>query len=160
MTKRLEYKKESMKWHHRFLKMAALVSSWSKHPDFQVGAVAVGDFGQVLSTGYNGWPRGVCNEEFLREQPPKNMPSLTIHAETNLIYNASLSGLSLCGSTVYVYPMFPCVDCAKALIQVGVSQIYYQSVTNDESDKKWKQSWEWAERLFKESGITITKINV
>lgn len=160
MTKRLQHKKESLKWHHRYLEMAELVSRWSKHPEFQVGAVAVGDFGQLLSTGYNGWPRSIGDEEAGRVLPAPSMPSLTIHAEKNVIYNAGLNGVSLRGSTVYVFPMFPCVECAKALVQVSVGQICYKgSATTQGADKRWRESWRWAEQLFTEAGITVKRVD-
>lgn len=141
--------------------MAKLVSTWSKHPDFQVGAVAVGEYGQILTTGYNGWPRGLCNEEEGHARAQK--PSLTIHAETNVIYNASLMGIPLRGSALYVYPLFPCVDCAKAIVQVGISQICYPTHDGlpwtDELDRLWKASWRQAEAIFRETGVEVIKFN-
>jgi deoxycytidylate deaminase len=65
------------KWHERFLDMARLVSTWSKHPEFQVGAIAIGDFGQLLAAGYNGWPRGITGEEQGRRLPNSKDPSST-----------------------------------------------------------------------------------
>lgn len=158
--RRLENKKDSSKWHLRYLQMAELVSGWSKHPDFQVGTVAVGDFGQILSTGYNGWPRGVVDEEQGRKLTNDKGFSLSIHAEVNLIYNTNLIGTSLKGSTVYVHPVFPCIDCAKALVQVGVSQICYkQPLSMAPRDEKWRESWERAEALFKETGVVVSRIH-
>lgn len=165
MTK-LRHKKDSTKWHLRYLRIAREASSWSKHPSYKVGAVAIGDHGQVLSTGFNGWPRNISGEETGREQVDCGQPSLTIHAETNVIYNASLSGVSLLGSTLYVHPVFPCVECAKAIVQVGVSQICYEHPheaasppMKDGGFKDWSDSWKWAEYLFKEAGVTVTRIN-
>lgn len=167
--RKLEHIKDATRWHLRFLEMAELVSKWSKHPDFQVGAVAVGNFGQVLSTGYNGWPRDITGEDRARQAERdvgSTPPSLTIHAETNVIYNASLTGVSLMGSTLYVFPMFPCVKCAKALVQVHVGQICYKNnisadklPSSEEAQAKWGSSWDLAERLFREANIAITRID-
>jgi dCMP deaminase len=154
-----ERRKDTDKWHLRYLEMAALVAGWSKHPDFQVGAIAVGEYGQVLSTGYNGWPRSISGEAKGRQLVRSNDPSLTIHAETNVIYNASLTGVSLARSVVYVYPMFPCIDCAKALVQVGVSQICYKETIDMDGAEKWRSSWAWAGELFREAGVMVTRVN-
>lgn len=151
--------KDSEKWHERFLEMAELVSKWSKHPRWKVGAVVVGDCGQILSTGFNGWPRNIGGEEQGRAHEKPGDPSLSIHAEVNTICNASISGVSLRGSTLYVYPMFPCVDCAKLLVQVAIGQICYKETPDmDAADPKWKESWNWARELFMEAGVAITKI--
>jgi dCMP deaminase len=165
-----EQRKGSGKWHARYLEIARVVAAWSKHPEFQVGAVAIGDYGQVLSTGYNGWPRNITGEEQFREGESWRAgwqdaggikdPSLTIHAEANVIYNASLTGVSLARSTLYVYPMFPCVECAKALVQVGVGQIcYVEAFPLDEAEAKWKSSWAWAGEMFREAGVAVTRID-
>lgn len=156
--RRLEHKKDTLKWHRRYIELAALVGGWSKHPDFQVGAVAVGDFGQIMSTGYNGWPRGMVNEEQGRKSTNDKGYSNSIHAETNLIYNANLTGVTLRGCTVYVHPVLPCFECAKALVQVGVNAVYYKrdkaSNYND-----WTKSWSLAKELFKEAGVTLRDID-
>lgn len=165
--RKLEHTKNATRWHLRFLEMAELVSRWSKHPDFQVGAVAVGNFGQVLSTGYNGWPRDVTGEDQSRQAEKggvKTSLPFTIHAETNVIYNASLTGVSLMGSTLYVFPMFPCLECAKALVQVHIGQICVKQIdfppgTGQDELKKWEDSWAMSNQLFRETGVTVTRIN-
>lgn len=161
MRKRLEHKKDSAKWHDRYLSLAQLISSWSKHPDFQVGAVAIGDFGQILSTGYNGWPRGLVNEENGRGETNRRGLSYSIHAEANLIYNANLNCVSLSGSTVYVHPVFPCLACSLALVQVGVSQICYKRLPLARPNEVavWQESWDRAEELFRDTGVQVTRVN-
>lgn len=121
----------------------------------------MGDFGQILSTGYNGWPRGVVDEERGRKLTNDKGFSLSIHAEANLIYNTNLIGTSLKGSTVYVYPVFPCMECAKAMVQVGVSQICFkeQSPVRITENHEWALSWARAQALFKETGVVVTKID-
>jgi dCMP deaminase len=158
---KLQYVKESEKWGRRYMDMARLISTWSKHPEFKVGALAVGDFGQILSEGYNGWPRSSLQEEAMGRQSPTQgeAPSLTIHAEMNVIYNASLNGLSLRGSTLYVFPMYPCLECAKAIVQVGITRICYQETDAMlEATPRWKSSWERAELLFREANIRVTRV--
>lgn len=158
--RRLENKKDSTKWHLRYLQMAELVAGWSKHPDFKVGAVAVGDFGQILSTGYNGWPRGMVDEEQGRQDTNRRGFSYTIHAELNVICNANLTGTSLMGSTIYVFPVPPCEDCAMPLVQVGVSKICYKDTPDTVLCKqKWGRSWEKAEHVFRQADVKVVRIN-
>lgn len=158
----LQHKKASAKWRLRYMQLAETVSHWSKHPDVQVGAVAVGDFGQILSTGYNGWPRGVVNEEDGRVSTNDRGFSYTIHAEANLIYNANLTGTSLRGCSVYIYPVMPCFECAKSIVQVGISEVVYvedEDLRIRKDFGKWRQSWALTTDLFKEVGIIFSRIN-
>lgn len=164
----LQHKKTSHKWHLRYMQMARLVSNWSKHPEFQVGAVATGDFGQILSTGFNGWPRGVVDEENGRDRTNRSGFSYSIHAEANVIYNANLNGTSLKGASVYVYPMFPCVECAKALVQVGVTDLVYEHELPTERqplaggiqvDPKWIESWQRAQDMMHEAGVNMINLS-
>lgn len=150
--------KDCMKWHQRYMALAAMVSSWSKHPEFQVGAVAIGGFGQVLATGYNGWPRSIYGED--SDLGPRSTGrSMSVHAEANVIYNACLTGISLRGSALYVYPMFPCIECAKALVQVGIGQICYQDIPIAENAAlKWQESWDMAHTLFREANISVIQL--
>ena len=86
--------KEKYKWDRRYLDLAAEVSKWSKDPSSKIGAVAVGSKGQVLSQGYNGFPRGIVDGGVrLNEREIKY--KYIVHAEMNLIYNATYNGVSL-----------------------------------------------------------------
>lgn len=135
-------------WYGRWIKEAQLKASYSKDPSTKVGAVAVGKHNQLLSSSYNGFPRGIRDDELIlnnREEKYKYI----IHAEQNLIYNACLSGISLEGSTVFVYGLPICHECAKGLIQVGVSKVRSMGDVND----RWMESNVLAVKLFKERGI-------
>lgn len=112
------------KWDNRFLELARHVSNWSKDPSTKCGAVCIGGSGQVLSTGYNGFPRGCNDSEDLyldREYKYKNI----VHAEMNAIFNASLNGVSLDGSTMFVSGMPPCNNCSSGIVQSGISRVVY-----------------------------------
>ena len=74
------------KWYKRYLKLAAEVATWSKDPNTQVGAVVVGSKGQILSQGYNGFPRGI-NDTSKRLNDRDTKLSLVVHAEMNAIFN-------------------------------------------------------------------------
>ena len=139
----------SIKWDKRFLELAQLVSTWSKDPSSKVGAVAVNDRHQVLAMGYNGFPRGIADDNRLNIREQKY--EIIVHAEMNLVYNASYNGVSLDGSTVYVTGLPVCSNCAKGLIQVGVKRIVMPY--NEDLPEKWKQSFELSKSLFDETNV-------
>ena len=137
-------------WNYRYLKLAYEVGQWSKDPSKKIGAIAVGSKGQVLAQGYNGFPRGISHSpERLNNRELKY--KYVVHAEMNLIYNASYNGTSLDGSTVYVNGLHVCSECAKGLIQVGVKQVIMP--IQEDTPEKWQESFELTKALFKEAGV-------
>ena len=107
------------KWTQRFLDLAAHVAGWSKDPSTRVGAVAVDpDSRAVLSTGYNGLPRGVEDHCSRMQRPGKYL--WTAHAEENLVAHAARHTLR--GATVYVTHLC-CANCTRMLINAGVAKI-------------------------------------
>jgi dCMP deaminase len=147
---------ENQKWHNRYLEMADLVAKWSKDPSSQIGAIIVGEHGQILSTGYNGFPRGIKDTpERLDNREVKY--GLIVHAEMNAIYNAALTKVSIEGGTLYVSGLPPCAACALGVIQSGISHVVCRSRDINKSDK-WKESWALTKMLFDEAGIEYTII--
>lgn len=149
----------SKKWDIRYLELAKHVSSWSKDPSSQIGAVAVGEFGQILSTGYNGFPRGIEDSHdrlHNREEKYKHV----IHAEMNVIYNASLTGISLRGATLYVYGLPICSNCALGIIQAGINTIVIPRVIASLQTSRWLESWKQSKALFDEAGIEVIYIEL
>ena len=140
------------KWDMRFLEMAQQVSSWSKDPSRQIGSVAVDPLKKnVLSTGYNGFPRGMIDtSDRYNDRPTKY--KLIVHSEMNLIYNATFNGVSLDGSTLYVYGLPVCSECAKGIIQVGVKRIVMNTGQMEIPDV-WKESWLNTKSMLDEVGI-------
>lgn len=142
-------------WNLRYISLAREVSMWSKDPSTRVGAVIVGDKGQILSQGYNGFPRGIADtKERLNDRPTKL--KLVVHAEMNCIYNASFSGVSLDNAKLYVYGLPVCSDCAKGVIQVGVKTVFMCYPT-DIADK-WKDSFNETAEMFNEAGVNFTSV--
>ena len=141
----------SNKWDKRFLDLAEHIATWSKDPSKKIGAVAVGAQGQILSQGYNGFPRGINDLDF-RYEDREEKYKLVVHAEMNVIYNASYNGVSLNDSTLYVYGLPVCHDCAKGIIQVGIKNVMMSRKVLP-IDKRWEESWITTQKLFKESGI-------
>ena len=146
-------KTNTEKWHKRFLSMAKEVASWSKDPSTQVGAIAVDDNRRILSQGYNGFPRGMA-DSWWRYKDREQKYKYIVHAEMNLIYNASYNGVTLNGSTIYVTGLPVCSECAKGLIQVGAKKIVIGLFTPfDEQPDTWKKSWDTTRGMFEEVGI-------
>lgn len=103
--------------------------------------------------GYNGFPRG-CDDElaFRHERPEKYL--WAEHAERNLIYNAARVGVPLEGCILVVTPLFPCMDCARGIVQAGFKAI----VAEAEDNPRWAESNAKAMELFKEVGIEVIKL--
>ena len=112
-------------WDEYFMGVALLAAKRSKDPNTQVGACIVSPENIILSTGYNGFPIGCSDEEYPwdREGEDTKYPYV-VHAELNAILNAN--GKSLQGAKIYV-ALFPCNECAKAIIQSGIKEVIYLS---------------------------------
>lgn len=137
------------KWDIRYLELAKHISTWSKDPSSKIGAIAVGPKGQVLAQGYNGFPRGI-SDSLTRLTNREKKYELVVHAEQNVIYNAGYNGSSLDGSTLYVYGLPTCSECAKGVIQVGIKRVVMEERTIPE---QWIKSWEKTRSMFDEAGI-------
>jgi len=137
-------------WGDKYIHLAKEISTWSKDPSTQVGAVVIGEHGQLLSQGYNGFPRGIKDsEERLSNRERKY--ELVVHAEMNAIYNASLNGVSLKGSTLYVYGLPICNECAKGIIQVGIQKVV--AMRPEKYNIAWEESANNARNLFSEAEV-------
>jgi len=131
--------------------MAKLVSSWSKDPSRCVGAVLVDPVARtILSVGYNGFPRGVADDDRYNDRETKY--NLVVHAEMNAIYNASYIGAKLNGSSLFVHGLPVCAECAKGIVQVGVKEIV---MPKQDIPDHWKDSWNRSMALLDEAGIRI-----
>ena len=143
-TKRLS------KWDSRYIDLAKQISTWSKDPSRKIGAVAVGSKGQILSQGYNGFPRGILDlpERYEnREVKYKHV----VHAEMNVIYNATFSGVSLDGASLFVYGLPVCNECAKGIIQVGIQRVVI--FTDELVPEIWTDAFDLTYEMFKEAGV-------
>lgn len=142
-----------MIWKNRYLLLAKQVAAWSKDPSRKIGAVAIGAKGQVLSQGYNGFPRGIFDlDERLNNRETKY--KYTIHAEMNCIFNASLNGVSLDGADLYVYGLPVCSECAKGIVQVGIKRVF---ITTDGCAVPdiWAESWKLSNLMMIEAGVEV-----
>ena len=144
----------SNKWDKRFLEMAKLVASWSKDPSTKVGTIAVRNR-TVIAQGYNGFPRGINDDDRLDNRTIKYM--YIVHSEMNAIYNAAENGVSLKGSTIYTVGLPVCHDCAKGLIQVGIKRVVTPEI---ETPERWLKSLSLTEEMFKEANIAWDRIKL
>lgn len=120
-------RKDYLTWDEYFMGVAYLAAMRSKDPDTQVGACIVSDDNKILSIGYNGFPAGCSDDEFPweREGDEGNTKYFYVtHGEMNAILN--YRGGSLEGAKLYV-SLFPCNECAKAIIQSGIRTVVYDS---------------------------------
>lgn len=144
------------KWQMRFMRIAKEVASWSKDPSSKIGAVIVDDNRRILATGYNGFPRGVADDERLYEKSSKY--PLIVHAELNALMNALWNGVSVNGATLFVYGLPICSDCAKSVVQSGINTVVIAKP--DDVNPRWSESWNGISLpLFNECGVSVIEIS-
>lgn len=137
------------KWDSRFLALAGLVAGWSKDPSTQVGAVIVDADKRIVSTGFNGFARGVNDAPAEREVKLLR----TIHAEENALLFARRD---VTGMTIYVTRP-PCARCAAKIIQSGVARVVFTLPPVDFVER-WALEMKEAQAMFDEVGITVTAL--
>ena len=127
-------RKDYISWDEYFMGVAYLSSMRSKDPNTQVGACIVSQDNKILSMGYNGLPNGCSDDEYpwAREgdDPLETKYVYAVHSELNAILN--YGGGSLKGAKIYV-SLFPCNECAKAIIQAGIKEVIYDSDKYDDT---------------------------
>jgi dCMP deaminase len=140
-----------MTWDDFFMGLAQYVAQKSKDRSRKIGAVAVDQRNVVLSLGWNGFPRGVNDDVEERHARPKKY-FWVVHAEGNLVANASSKGVSLLGAKMYVN-WYPCCDCAKIIVQAGFSEVV--CLEPDWDDANWAEHFKIARELFAEAGVKV-----
>lgn len=149
MAKREDY----LSWDEYFMGIAMLSSYRSKDPSTQVGACIVNDKNRIMSVGYNGFPAGCSDDEFPWERQGDvydTKYAYVCHAELNAILNNR--GGTLDGCRIYV-ALFPCNECAKAIIQSGIKEVVYLS--DKYADTPTTRA---SKRMFEAAGVKLTKL--
>ncbi|MBE6773410.1 MAG: dCMP deaminase family protein [Ruminococcaceae bacterium] len=149
MAKRQDY----LSWDEYFMGIAVLSSYRSKDPSTQVGACIVNEKNRIMSMGYNGFPAGCDDDEFPwdREGDAYNTKyAYVCHAELNAILNSR--GANLEGCRIYV-ALFPCNECAKAIIQSGIKEVVYLS--DKYADSPGVRA---SKRMFTAAGVKLTML--
>ena len=146
-------RKDYISWDEYFMGVAKLSGMRSKDPNTQVGCCIVSQDNKILSMGYNGFPSGCSDEEFpwIREgeDPLETKYIYTVHSELNAILN--YRGGSLEGAKLYV-SLFPCNECAKAIIQCGIKEVIY-----DSNKYEGTPSVLASMRMMKSAGVKVHK---
>lgn len=149
MNKRLDY----ITWDEYFMSVAELSSMRSKDPNTQVGACIVNSELKIVGTGYNGFPKG-CSDDILPwARTGKNLETkypYVCHAELNAILNSISRDLR--GCKLYV-SMFPCNECAKAIIQSGISEVIFRDNKYPDSD-----SVKASMIMLNQAGVTVRQL--
>jgi dCMP deaminase len=135
-----------MKWDLRFLGLAKHISEWSLDPSTKVGAVIVDDKNRVISLGFNGFPRGIKDDDRLLDRNKKL--AIILHAEKNAIIFANKN---LENSVIYTYPFPPCSVCAASIIQSGITRV----VSVISYNTRWADSFKLSEEMFAEAGVEL-----
>ena len=144
-----------LSWDEYFMGIALLSALRSKDPSTQVGACIVNEDKRILSMGYNGMPRCCSDDDFPwdKNDNPLNSKYLYVcHAELNAILNCAVGGVR--GCTVYT-TLFPCNECAKAIIQSGIAEVVYMSDKYSESDSVLA-----SKRMFDTAGVKYRAYNM
>lgn len=148
MAKRENY----LTWDDYFMGLAVLSGKRSKDPNTQVGACIVGENNRINSVGYNGFPFGCSDDEFNWEREGEEINTkypYVVHAELNAILN---SKADLKNSRIYV-SLFPCNECAKAIIQSGITKVYYlKNLYPDSIAVKASM------KMFKSAGVQLIQL--
>ena len=146
-------RQEYITWDEYFMGVSLLAAQRSKGPNTQVGACIVDVDNRILSIGYNGFPAGCSDDAFpwAREGEDTKYPYV-VHAELNAILNTR--GKTLAGSRIYV-GLFPCNECAKAIIQAGIREVVYLSDKYDGTPMNIA-----SKRMLTAAGVKLTRLDV
>ena len=143
-----------MRWVEYFRELAHVVKKKSKDVNTQIGAVIVGKDKEIISTGYNSFPRGINDEIPSRQERPEKYFWFE-HAERNAIYNAARIGVSTDGTTMYLNCGIPCADCTRGIINAGIVRIFCERGEHGAKGIKWEESAERSWDMLEEAGVEV-----
>ena len=143
-------RQDYLSWDEYFMGIALLSAGRSKDSNTQVGACIVSDENKILSVGYNGMPTGCSDDEMPWERegsPLETKYPFVCHAELNTILNRSTGSLK--NARIYV-SLFPCNECAKAIIQSGIKEVVYMEDKYADTD-----GVKASKRMFEMTGVKM-----
>ena len=143
-------------WDKYFFKFCDITAEKSRDRSTKVGAVIVGPDNEIRSVGYNGFPRGINDDVDERYERPLKY-KYTEHAERNAIYNAGRVGIPLKGCRIYINSLPPCCDCARAIIQSGITDVNY--IVDGEIPERWQADCDMSVGMLEEAGVVVRKFN-
>jgi len=140
-------------WDEYFMGVAILSAQRSKDPSTQVGACIVNNQNRIVGVGYNGFPRGCSDDDFPWAREGNTLDTkytYVAHAELNAVLNATEK---LHGCRIFV-ALFPCNECAKVIIQSGISEVIYLSDKYAQTD-----GVKASKKMFDSAGVKYTQLN-
>lgn len=143
---------ELSKWDTRWMQAAENVAQWSRDPRRKVGCIIVDDDNNQLSGGYNGFPRGIEDDDRLNQREIKL--KMMVHAEANAVAAAARNGHSIKGATAYISHA-PCSQCVCLLIQAGISRVVFKK--QEGHSPEWQEDFQLALDLLDEAQIVFFK---
>lgn len=143
-----------MNWDEYFINIAEQVKLKSKDQRTQIGVVIVGKNNEIVSTGYNSFPRGIDDNVAERQERPEKYFWFE-HAERNAIYNAARIGVSTKGTTMYLSHWFPCADCARGIINAGITAIYCDRPDDSKKSSSYIESFKRSKEMLIEADVKI-----
>ncbi len=159
----MEFNMNRPDWDQLYITMCYLVGMRSKDQHTHVGSVIVDSDNVLVSTGYNSLPRGIDIDRDAKRLSRDDGEKYywVEHAERNAIYNAARRGTVLKGCKLYV-PWTPCTDCARAIIQTGISEVIIhqngQDFYDETTNSKWVESYKKVANMFLEAGVKVRYI--
>jgi len=146
--------KKPPSWDTMFIETARLWAKKSKDPNTQIGACIAGPDNEVVSVGYNSFPRGIIDNVSERFERPEKYYWFE-HSERNAIFQAARGSASLKGCRMFVSCWVPCTDCARAIINVGITEVIMGQKVEDASRVKWIEAAKRSEQMFEEAGVKL-----
>lgn len=143
-----------MTWPEYYLAIAESVKLKSKDIRTQIGAVIVGSDKQIVSTGYNSFPRNIVDDNEERQVRPEKYFWME-HAERNAIYNAALNGVSTKGTSIYLTCGIPCSDCARGIINAGIKKVYCKQEDTTKNREHWDEHAKRSMEMFTEADVDV-----
>ena len=143
------------KWSEYFMNLLGPISARSKDPNTQVGCLIAGPENNIISTGYNSFPRGIDDTRTERLERPEKYFWME-HGDRNAIY--AVARRTLQGTTMYLTGM-PCMDCARAIVQVGIAEEVFDKERHDAwacTTPKYADDFKRVEQLFWEAKVVLT----
>lgn len=146
-------RQDAISWDEYFMGLAHLSALRSKDPSTQVGAVIVNEHKKIVGIGYNGLPTGLSDDEFPWQREgdfQESKYAYVVHAELNAILNATQK---LQGCSLYV-SLFPCNECAKSIIQSGISEVVYEDDKYADTDSVMV-----SKKMLLQSGVSLRQLD-
>jgi len=143
-----------MNWDQYFLNIAEQVKEKSKDRNTKIGAVIIGPDNEIVSTGYNSFPRGINDDVEERQQRPEKYYWM-VHGEMNSILNAARIGVSTKGCRMYLTCGIPCSNCGRAIINAGITEVYCKKEDTTRNREKWDEESARTLKMFEESGVEV-----